>query len=77
VGEVEGRRVPKRHRPGIGEASWLASREEGGGFAMVVCAESLREVEQTTNARYPGSSIRIAFPIEPECYFAGGPHIGA
>ena len=48
-----------------------------GGFAMVVCAESLREVEQTTNARHPGSSIRIAFPIEPECYFAGGPHIGA
>jgi hypothetical protein len=43
----------------------------------VVCAESLREVEQTTKARYPKSTIRIAFPIEPECFFAGGTHTGA
>ncbi len=47
--------------------------DEGESFTIVVCAESLREVEQTAKARYPGSTVRIAFPIEPECFFAGGP----
>jgi hypothetical protein len=50
---------------------------EGGSFTIVVCAESLREVEQTAKARYPGSAVKIAFPIEPECYFAGAPHTDA
>jgi hypothetical protein len=50
---------------------------EGASFTIVVCAESLREVEQTAKARYPGSAVRIAFPIEPEYFFAGGPHTGA
>ena len=50
---------------------------EGGGFTIVVCAESLREIEQTAKARYPKSTVRIAFPIEPEWFFAGGPHTGA
>ena len=34
---------------------------EGGSFTIVVCAESLREIEQTAKARYPGSTVRIAF----------------
>jgi hypothetical protein len=50
---------------------------EGGSFTIVVCAKSLREVEQTAKARYPESTVRISFPIEPECFFAGGPHTGA
>ena len=50
---------------------------EGGSFTIVVCAESLREVEQTAKAHYPKSTVRIVFPIEPECFFAGGPHTGA
>ena len=50
---------------------------ESGSFTIVVCAESLREVEQTAKARYPKSTVRIAFPIEPEWFFAGGPHTGA
>ena len=50
---------------------------EGGSFTTVVCAESLREVEQTAKTRYPKSTVRIAFPIEPEWFFAGGPHTGA
>jgi hypothetical protein len=50
---------------------------EAGGFTIVVYAECLREVEQTAKARYPKSTVRIAFPIEPECFFAGGPHTGA
>jgi hypothetical protein len=49
---------------------------EGGSFTIVVCAESLREVEQTAKARYPGSAVKIAFPIEPECFFANVPHTG-
>ena len=50
---------------------------EDGSFTIVVCAESLREIEQTAKMRYPGSSVRIAFPIEPEYFFASGPHTGA
>jgi hypothetical protein len=49
---------------------------EGGSFTIVVNAGSLREVEQTAKVRYPGSTIRIAFPIEPEWFFAGGPDTG-
>ena len=49
---------------------------EDGSFTIVLCAESLREVEQTAKARYPESTVRIAFPIEPECFFASGSHIG-
>jgi hypothetical protein len=48
-----------------------------GSFTIAVCAESLREVEQTAKARYPGSAVKIAFPIEPECFFASGPHTGS
>jgi hypothetical protein len=50
---------------------------EDGSVTAVVCAESLREVEQTAKARYPGSTVRIAFPIEPEYFFAGSPDTGA
>jgi hypothetical protein len=49
---------------------------EGGSFTIVVCAQSLREIEQTAKIRYPGSTVRIAFPIEPEWFFAGGPNTG-
>jgi hypothetical protein len=50
---------------------------EAGSFTIVVYAESLREIEQTAKMRYRGSSVRITFPIEPEWFFAGGPHTGA
>jgi hypothetical protein len=61
--------------PMIGARVRVVSGDES--FTIVVCAESLREIEQTAKARYPGSSVRITFPIEPECFFAGGPHTGA
>ena len=50
---------------------------EAGSFTIVVYAESLREIEQTAKMRYPGSSVRITFPLKPEWFFAGGPHTGA
>lgn len=45
-------------------------------FTAVVIAESLRDVEQTAKTRYPGSAVEIAFPIEPEGFFASGHHNG-
>ena len=51
----------------IGARVRVVSRN--GSFTIVVCAESLREIEQTAKMRYPGSSVRIAFPIEPEYFF--------
>ena len=50
---------------------------EDGSFSIVVYTESLREVEQTAKIRYPGSTVRIAFPIDPEWFFAGGPRTGS
>ena len=50
---------------------------ETASFTIVVYDENLGEVEQTAKARYPGSTVRIVFPIEPEWFFAGGPHTGA
>jgi len=49
---------------------------DGGSFTILVCAESLREVEQTAKARYPESIVKIAFPIEPEWFFAVGANTG-
>ncbi len=49
---------------------WMVN--EDGGFTIVVYAESLREVEQIAKARYPQSAVEIAFPIEPEGFFADG-----
>lgn len=49
---------------------------EGGSFSVVVYAESLKKAEQSAKVRYPGSSVSIAFPIEPDCFFANGPHYG-
>jgi hypothetical protein len=50
---------------------------KGESFTIVLYAESLRGVEQTAKARYPRSTVRIAFPIEPECFFASAPNTGA
>ena len=49
---------------------------ETASFTIVVYDENLGEVERTAKARYPGSTVRIVFPIEPEWFFAGGPHTG-
>jgi hypothetical protein len=46
---------------------------DDGGFTIMVRAESLREVEQTAKALHPGSTVSIAFPLEPECFFAAAP----
>jgi hypothetical protein len=59
----------------IGARVQVANEE--GTFTVVVGGKSLREVEQTAKARYPESTVEIAFPIEPKWFFAGGPHTGA
>jgi len=49
---------------------------EVSSFTILVCAENLRMVERTAKTHYPGSTVRIAFPLEPEYFFVGGPHTG-
>ncbi|MDQ3863353.1 MAG: hypothetical protein M3317_07625 [Actinomycetota bacterium] len=49
---------------------------EDGSFTTVIFAECLREVERTAKSRYPESAVEIAFPIEPECFFASDPDSG-
>jgi hypothetical protein len=58
----------------IGARVWVIN--EDGSVTTVAFAESLRQVEQTASAHYPGSAVRIAFPIEPECFFAEGLRTG-
>jgi len=50
---------------------------EDGGFTILVCAESLRRAERTAKIRYPGSAVRIAFPLEPEYFFVDGSRNGS
>jgi hypothetical protein len=47
---------------------------EDDGFTIVVWAESLQKAEQAAKARYPECAVKIAFPIEPECFLVGVPH---
>ncbi len=45
-------------------------------FAIVVCAESLQQAAQSVSECYPDSAVEIAFPIEPDQFFARDPHHG-
>jgi hypothetical protein len=47
-----------------------------GSFTILVYAESLRKAERTARTHYPDSTVSIAFPLEPECFFGGGPRAG-
>ncbi len=42
-------------------------------FAVAVCAENLQRAAQSVSECYPGSAVKIAFPIEHEQFFAGDP----
>jgi len=53
--------------------AWIRVDDTEGSFTILVYAESLRKAERTAKTRYPDSTVRIAFPLEPECYFGGGP----
>ena len=42
-------------------------------FAVEVCAENLQRAAQSVSECYPDSAVEIAFPIEPEQFFARDP----
>jgi len=49
-------------------------RNEIGRYTVAVCAENLRQATRIARDLYPGSAVGIAFPIEPDGYFAAAPH---
>jgi len=49
---------------------------EAGSFAVIACAGSLRQAEEIVKECYPGSTVGIAFPIEPEHFFVERSHYG-
>jgi hypothetical protein len=49
-------------------------RNEIDRFTVAVRAENLRQAMRIARDLYPGSTVGIAFPIEPEGYFAAAPH---
>ena len=49
-------------------------RNEIASFTVAVRAENLRQATRIARDLYPGSAVGIAFPIEPDGFFAAGPH---
>ncbi len=49
---------------------------EDSSFTILVRAKSLRQAERTAKARYPESTVRIAFPLGPEYFLVGAPYAG-
>lgn len=51
-------------------------RSEIRDFAVVVCAENLQRAVQSISEYYSAGDVKIAFPIDPEQFFAGDLHRG-
>jgi hypothetical protein len=49
-------------------------RNEIGRFTVAVRAANLRQATQIARDLYPRSAVGIAFPIEPDGFFAAAPH---
>ena len=49
-------------------------RNEIGRFTVTVRAENLRQATRIARDLYPGSAVGIAFPIQPDGFFAAAPH---
>ncbi len=47
-------------------------RNEIGRFTVAVRAENLRQATRIARDLYPRSAVEIAFPIEPDGFFAAG-----
>ena len=47
---------------------------EFGSFTVAVRAENLRQAAQIAQDLYAGCAVGIAFPIEPDGFFAAGSH---
>ena len=45
-------------------------------FSMTVQAVSIRAALAIVQARYPDAKARIAYPIDPESFFAGDDKVG-
>ena len=42
-------------------------------FRVMVQAESIRRAVSLVGGRYPGSDVRVIFPIDPESFFVKDP----
>ena len=42
-------------------------------FSVTVLAESIRDAVDIVRARHPEGEARVAYPIDPEAFFAGEP----
>jgi hypothetical protein len=49
-------------------------RNETRSFTVAVRSENLRQATQIARGLYPGSAVRVVFPIEPNGFFVVGPH---
>jgi len=38
-------------------------------FRVTLCARSIERALDVASARYPGSEVRVIFPIEPDTFF--------
>ena len=49
-------------------------RNVTGSFTVAVRAENLPRATRIARDLYPGSAVRVVFPIEPDGFFVVGPH---
>jgi hypothetical protein len=47
---------------------------ETDSFTVVVYAKNVQRAKRIARDLYPGSVVEIAFPIEPDGFFAAGRH---
>lgn len=47
-------------------------KDENGAFHVAVYAENLERVVEHAASRYPGRTVRVRFPLDPEMFFVEG-----
>jgi hypothetical protein len=51
-------------------------KDENSAFSIAVCAENLERVVEYAAIRYPGRTVRVRFPLDPEMFFVEGTTFG-
>jgi hypothetical protein len=51
-------------------------RGESSAFSVTVCAENLQRAVELAAKRYPGLTVGLRFPLDPEAFFVEGSSLG-
>jgi hypothetical protein len=51
-------------------------RDDSNAFSVTVCAENLQRAVELAAKRYPGLTVGLRFPLDPESFFVEGSSLG-